>query len=189
MNNKTLIELNIDDKLVKIEKGKTILDAAKSIEIEIPTLCYNPELKPYGACRLCLVEITKNGKQSLVASCVYPAEEGVVVKTDTEHVVKARKFILELMLAEAPDSPELKQLAEQYNIEKSRFKELEDKPRECILCGLCVRVCNEIVKKDILTFGYRGSKCKVTTAFSRLFDDEVCTNCGKCVYICPVEQG
>lgn len=182
-----MVRLTIDNKEVEIEKGKTILDAAKSIGIEIPTLCYSPDLKPYGACRLCLVEITKNGKQSLVASCVYPAGDGLIVKTDTEHVVKARKFILELMLVEAPESPEVKKLAKQYNIEKSRFKELEDKPRECILCGLCVRVCNEIVKKDILTFGYRGSKCKVATAFGRPFDDEVCTNCGKCVYICPVE--
>lgn len=188
MNSSQMIKLTIDGKDIDVKKGTTIFEAAKLLDILIPTLCYNPELKPYGACRLCLVEVMNGGKQSLEASCVRPAENGMVVNTKSEQVMKARQFILELMLIEAPDSPVIKRFAHQYKITESRFKGLDDESRECILCGLCVRLCSEKEHKNVLAFSGRGSACRITTAFGRHFDDEYCTSCGRCVVLCPVEQ-
>lgn len=186
MSAEKLLECRIDDRTVAVEKGKTILQAAQSLAINIPTLCYHEELAPYGACRVCLVEITKAGKPALVTACSYPVEDGLVVRTGTERVTKARQFVLELLLTQAPNAPQIKRLASKYGVTKSRFQRFEDDPRECVLCGLCVRVCSEQVKANVLDFAFRGAKCRVTTAFERPFA-EVCTTCGKCVQVCPVE--
>lgn len=173
------IKLEIDGKPVKAEEGMTILEAARRAEIEIPTLCYDERLAPYGACRLCMVEITKNSRTRLVVSCVYLAEEGLVVKTDTEKVRKIRKMILELLLPLSPSGP-LESLAKEYGIEKSRFTA---DPTFCVLCGLCVRYCAEIKKANAISFIDRGVDREV--AFLPEVATTVCPGCRECFPLCP----
>ena len=174
------ITLKINGKKVKAEEGMTVLEAAKSVGIEIPTLCYHEALKPYGACRLCTVEITSAGATRLVASCQYPVEEGLVVNTDTPQVVKARKMIVELTLARCPTVPQIQELARQYGVDKPRFKVKEEL---CILCGLCTRMCEEVVGTSAINFYKRGFEREVTTPFVEI--SEACIGCGACVKVCP----
>src|SRR4030042_1345310 len=124
-----IVKLNRDGKEVEAEEGKTILEAARAAGINIPTLCYNEKLAPYGACRFCTVEISKNGRSKLVVSCVYQVEDELLMKTSTPKVIKTRKMLLELMLSSAPA---LKELAKEYGVEKPRFKY---EVTQCILCG------------------------------------------------------
>ncbi len=142
-----MLKLQIDGQELQAQKGTTILQAAKSIGIDIPTLCHSENLKPYGACRLCMVEITKDERTRLVASCVYEIEDGLVVKTNTERVKKIRRMIIELLW------PSLTGLAKEYDVASSRFW---PKETECNLCGLCVRYCSEIRKLDAVYFKGRG---------------------------------
>lgn len=172
------VKLNIDGKEVEAEEGKTILEAARAVGINIPTLCYNEKLAPYGACRFCTVEISKNGRSKLVVSCVYQVEEDLVVKTSTPKVIKTRKMLLELMLGSAPA---LKELAKEYGVEKPRFK---SEVTQCILCGQCVRYCAEVKGANALTFVGRGVNRRVA------FVDEVvakgvCMDCRQCYGVCP----
>jgi heterodisulfide reductase subunit A len=172
--------LIIDNRKVHVEEGATILDAAKVAGIRIPTLCYHEALAPYGACRMCLVEIIAGGRPGLAASCAYPALEGLVVRTDTQRVFKARRMVAELLLARCPEVPEVKALAQELGIERPRFR-LE--AENCILCGLCVRTCEEIVGVSAINFVNRGTAREVTTPFS--VSSEVCIACGACAMVCP----
>ncbi|MDI6641168.1 MAG: 2Fe-2S iron-sulfur cluster-binding protein [Elusimicrobiota bacterium] len=198
-----MYKIRIDGKIVEIEKSQTILEAAKSIGVYIPTLCYHPALEPYGACRLCLVEITKeqwNGWSRLVASCAYPVENDLIVYTNSEKVIKARKFILELLLARCPESEVIQNLAQKYCISHSRFSNylrrnsqpspfnhltIQPSPHltNCILCGLCVGVCSEIVGESAISFAYRSINRKVLPPFDKPSD--VCLTCGACAFVCP----
>jgi len=174
------IRLEIDGKPVETEGGTTILEAARATGIDIPTLCYDDRLAPYGACRLCTVEITKNNRTRLVASCVYPVEEGLVVKTDTERLRKIRKMIIELLLPLSPSGP-LESLAKNYGIEKSRFI---TEPTNCILCGLCVRYCAEIKKANAI--GFIGRGIERTVAYLPEVAPSVCPMCDRgCLALCP----
>ncbi|HUV51932.1 MAG TPA: 2Fe-2S iron-sulfur cluster-binding protein [Dehalococcoidia bacterium] len=172
------VKLNIDGKEVEAEEGKTILEAARASGINIPTLCYNEKLAPYGACRFCTVEISKNGKSKLVVSCVYLVEDGLVVKTSTPKVIKTRKMLLELMLGSAPV---LKELAKEYGVEKPRFKS-ED--TQCILCGQCVRYCAEVKGANALTFVGRGVNRRVAFV-DEVVGKGVCMDCRQCYGLCP----
>ena len=175
-----VVTLTIDGVKVQAEEGSTILEVAKFYGIEIPTLCYHDELTPYGSCRLCTVEVEDDRKTELVASCLYPVKEGMKVKTHTERVMKGRKMILELLLARCPNSKTLQDLASQMGVEQIRFKmENED----CILCGLCVRMCAEQMGSGAIGFVGRGQKREVATPFRMA--SERCRNCGACMYICP----
>ena len=175
-----VVTLTIDGVKVQAEEGSTILEVAKFYGIEIPTLCYHDELTPYGSCRLCTVEVEDDRKTELVASCLYPVKEGMKVKTHTERVMKGRKMILELLLARCPNSKTLQDLASQMGLEQIRFKmENED----CILCGLCVRMCAEQMGSGAIGFVGRGQKREVATPFRMA--SERCRNCGACMYICP----
>jgi NADH dehydrogenase/NADH:ubiquinone oxidoreductase subunit G len=171
--------LQIDGRKVSVPEGTTILQAARDLGIDIPTLCHHEELLPYGACRLCMVEISRDKGGRLVASCVYPVEEGLKIKTDTTRVKKVRKMILELLLPTAPVGP-LKSLASEYGIEKSRFTP-EEQPTFCTLCGLCVRYCNEIVRKDAVGFVGRGVDREVSLLPGK---DDICVLCRKCYDLC-----
>lgn len=176
-----MVNLIIDGVQLQAEEGSTILEVAKFYGINIPTLCNNDELTPYGACRLCTVEVEDERRTRLVASCLYPVREGIKVKTHSERVMKGRKLILELLLARCPNSKTLQDLASQMGLEQVRFKmENED----CILCGLCVRMCAEQMGSGAIGFVGRGQKREVVTPFRTA--SEICRNCGACMYICPV---
>ncbi|MBW2690522.1 MAG: (2Fe-2S)-binding protein [Deltaproteobacteria bacterium] len=128
-----MIKITLDGNKFEVNEGTTILQVAREAGIKIPTLCYHEELTPYGACRLCLVEVTKRGWPSIQPACLYPAQEGLEVKTDSERVVKTRKIMLELYLARSPNSEEIVELEREYGVRDTRFKLKET--RDCILCG------------------------------------------------------
>lgn len=172
--------LHIDGKEIEAEAGATILDAAKSADIFIPTLCHHEVLEPYGACRICVVEVEAGGRKMLSAACVRPVEQDMVVKTRTAEVDATRKILLEQFLAHAPDSEALLALAPEYGADKDRF---EKQSSFCILCGLCVRYCIEVAKKNAIGFYDRGATREIR------FIPEVaaaeCKDCKKCFELCP----
>ena len=135
---------------------------------------------PYGACRVCLVEITGPRGSQIQASCVYPAQEGLVVQTDTERVLKNRRMMLELLLARCPDAPRIKDMAKEYGVEESRFVKKND---DCILCGLCVRVCEERMGVGAVSFVNRGSERKVAVPYDK--HSPVYIAYGACEEVCP----
>ena len=174
------IILKIDGKEVVAQEGMTILAAAKTVGISIPTLCHHEKLEPYGACRICTVEAESRGRNTLVAACVHPVEKDLVVQTRTEKLNAIRKVLLEQMMAHAPDSPQLQELAQAYNADKDRF---EKESSFCILCGLCVRYCAEVKKKHAVGYIDRGPRREIS------FIPEVavreCWDCKECFELCP----
>ncbi len=176
-----MIKFTIDGQQYEAEEGKTILEVARRAGVKIPTLCYHPALEPYGACRLCTVEIVGR-RSSLETACTYPVRDGLEVKTMSPAVVKARKMILELLLARCPNVPLIQDLALEYGIEKSRFK-TDDPNENCIMCGLCVRACNELVGTGAINFSDRGVKRVVGPPFMQ--KTRTCIGCGACTIVCP----
>jgi len=165
---------------VEVEEGRTLLDAARALSIEIPTLCHHRAVPPAGACRICVVEVKGGGRPGLVPACAYPAQEGLVIETDTERVLASRQMTLRLLLARCPDSEVLKELAERYNAEPLPLEQKDDK---CIMCGLCVRVCREVIGPSATCFTGRGADRTVSTPYKMLSD--VCIGCGACAFLCP----
>jgi bidirectional [NiFe] hydrogenase diaphorase subunit len=178
-----MIELILNGLEVRAEEGWTLLETTKFYGLEIPTLCYNEGLSPYGGCRLCLVEIGEPGKSKLVTSCTYPSEPGLVVRTDSKRVVAARRMMIELMLSTAPNSKQIQDLASQFGVTQVRFTPRNE---ECVLCGLCVRMCAEQMDGRAIGFQQRGYKRKISTPFD--LRSEECRLCGGCIYICPACQ-
>ena len=176
------ITLQIDGREVKAEEGTTILEAAQAAGIFIPTLCHHEKLEPYGACRICTVEIEMRGRTNLVAACLYPVEKNLVVRTRSPKVDRIRKTLLELMLAHAPDAPKLQDLAREYGANKDRF---EKEASFCILCGLCVRYCAEVKKKNAIGFIDRGTRREIS--FIPEIAAKECWNCKECFPLCPTE--
>jgi len=174
------VTLKINDKEVKAKEGATILEAARSVGIDIPTLCHHEKLAPYGACRLCTVEITRGKRTRLVTSCVYTVEDGLTVQTESKRVIKIRKMLLELMLARAPGVKSIQDYAMKYGVSRTRF---EVEPNFCILCGLCVRYCNEVKKANAIGFVGRGTEREVM--FFPDIANEECPKCGECFPLCP----
>ncbi len=176
------VTLKINGKTVKARPGMTVLEAAQSADIFIPTLCHHDELSPYGACRLCIVEILRGQKSRIVVSCLYPVQDGLEVLTESERVVRHRRVILKLMLARWPWVNE--DLLERYGVELGR---LEEDTTFCILCGLCVRYCSEIKKANVLGFLGRGARRQVVI-YPELAT-KACPTCGdgtmECNSVCP----
>ncbi len=178
-----MITLNINGLSVSVEQGATILEAARFLGFPIPTLCHMDGLSPYGACRLCVVEIGQGAKARLVTSCTYPAEEGLKVRTASERVLRARRMVLELLLASCPQSKTIQDLASAHGIRQQRFKQEHE---DCILCGLCVRMCKEQMMAGAIGFRNRGENRSIGTPFDIKSDE--CRQCGGCVYVCPACQ-
>ena len=174
-------KLKINGIEVEVERGTTVLEAARFLGIEIPTLCHDDGLKPYGACRLCLVEVGTPPRSKLQSGCTLPAEDGMVVHTRSARVERARRLLLELYVATCPQSKTLQDLASRYGVREVRFEpEFED----CIQCGKCVRICAEQMMAGAIGFAYRGYRRKVMSPFRP--NSEICRHCGACLYICPV---
>lgn len=175
-----MINLTIDGKKVAVPAGSTILEAARDIGISIPTLCYHEALKPYGACRLCSVEVFKGKNSFITPSCMYPVEEGIEVKTDTERIKQGRKIIMELLLARCPESQTIREKAGELGVTTTRFFPKND---DCILCGLCVRACAELSGIRAISMTDRGAHKEVMSTLN-IFSS-VCVSCGICATICP----
>jgi NADH dehydrogenase/NADH:ubiquinone oxidoreductase subunit G len=174
------VTLQIDGKTVEAEAGMTVLEAARAAGIEIPTLCHHEKLEPLGGCRLCMVELDYGDWQRHVASCVFTVAEGLVVNTRTEKVDRMRKGILELLMAHAPDAPQLDALAREYGANPRRF------PQDasfCIHCGLCVRYCAEVVNKHAVGFIDRGIRKEIS--FIPEIAAKECNDCKQCFPLCP----
>ncbi|MFH2130616.1 MAG: 2Fe-2S iron-sulfur cluster-binding protein [bacterium] len=176
------ITITINGREIPAEPGTTILRAAQSANIYIPTLCDNDELHPYGSCRLCMVEIAQKNRTRMVASCIYEVAPGLDIQTETPRVQNVRRLVIELLIGRNPYSSKLKEIAARMGISKSRF-ELEQKG--CILCGQCVRVCREVVGVNAIGYKGRGYTREVTTPFEGPAID--CIACGSCSQICPVD--
>jgi len=200
------IRLNIDGREVKAEGGITIFQAAKRAGIRIPHLCYQEDLTPTAACRLCVVEI--EGARTLVASCAYPAANNMVVQTNTERVRNARKLAVEFLLSDHPydcmtceksGSCKLEKYAYEFGIRQSRFEGeshhyvsraanpfFERDYNKCILCGRCVTVCHELQYCEAVDYSKRGFATKISASFDRPMQETPCVFCGNCVSVCPV---
>lgn len=200
------IKVSLNGKETWSERGKTILSLARENGIEVPTLCYHPELSPIGACRVCLVEV--KGEKNLVAACSYPVEREIEIWTGSEKVLKARKMVLELILSDHPydcmtceksGSCLLEKYAYEYGIKKSSYAGEKRKPEakegapfivrdyeKCILCGRCVEVCEKIVGAEAIEFGFRGFATNIVSGFDRSLKDGNCVFCGNCIEVCPV---
>ena len=177
-----MVTLTIDGREVQTEEGATILEAARENNIYIPTLCYHDGVTPYGACRLCLVEVVVNGSERLVASCLYPVEEGLIVKTTSERVIATRTTALGLTIARCPNSKVIQELARRLGVDGTPFKPEDN---TCILCGLCVRACEEVVGVSAISLVNRGVNREVASPFYEASD--ACIGCGSCAYACPVD--
>ncbi len=201
-----MVNLTINGKKVQALQGSTVLEAARANGIYIPTLCYHPDLKPEGACRLCMVEAS--GARTLVASCVYPVAEGMEVKTNTAKVRAARRTIVELLLANHPKDClscqkngdcELQKIAADLGLRKIRFEggatkvpkmdysnpSLVRDQEKCILCGRCVRVCRDVQGMSVYGFVGRGFNTVVSPAFGNGLGEAACSYCGQCANVCP----
>ena len=172
--------MQIDGKEVAAREGMTVLEAARSAGISIPTLCHHDELGPFGGCRLCIVEAEADGRTKLVVSCVSPVEENLAVQTRSDKVDRIRKSLLELMLAHAPDSPRLQELAVEYGADRDRFGK---EASFCIHCGLCVRYCAEVKRKDAVGFVDRGTSKEI--CFIPEIAARECNACKECFPLCP----
>ncbi len=178
-----MIKLTINGNEHEFPEGKTLLECIESVGLKVPTLCYHKALRPYGACRLCLVEISQNGRSKIETSCTYPALNNLVIQTDSERVIKARKAMIELQLALCPDSKKIQNIAEEYGVKETRLRK---KNEDCFLCGLCVRMCEERMGINAIGFSNRGSRREVGPPFDKHSD--VCQVCGTCAFICPTER-
>lgn len=176
-----IVSLTVDDEAIEAEEGTSVLQAALDAGICIPNLCYLPEMEPIGACRVCLVEVERNGRTKMTASCTLEVQEGLVIHAHSENVMRARNNIVELLLAETPDSPVLQGLADRLEVDEVRYPEREE---ECILCGRCVAACAEIAATGAKGFIGRGSKRHVGLPF---YQEKYCQKCGECEERCPLE--
>ena len=177
-----MITFQINDQTVEAQEGWTLLETARHYGFEIPTLCHHEAVAPSGACRLCIVELKDGDWSKLVASCIYPVAEGLNVYTETERVNNVRRWILEMLLSECPASEQIREIAAKYGVKTTRFP-IQNPEEECMLCGLCTRVCEEVVGLAAISTVDRGVHKKVGAPFLR--PTEVCVACGCCVSICP----
>jgi iron-only hydrogenase group A len=200
-----MFEIEVNNRIIEAEPGETILTALKRENIHVPTLCHMEGLLPSGACRICVVEV--EGMNGLIPSCSYPVREGMKIQTNSPKAIQARKTIVELLLANHPDDClycvrnkdcQLQDLAEEYGVRERRLSakkaeytidrtspSLVRDQSKCILCGKCVRVCEEIQNVSAIDFAGRGSSTVIATAFDENLNVSSCINCGQCILVCP----
>jgi len=181
---KTVPTVTIDGRKVEVEKNATVLDAAKKASIWIPTLCYNPNIPCDATCRICMVELDRGNWRQLITACNYPVRRDITVYVSSERAQQARRGVMELLLARAPESQELKALAERMGVKETRYPTVTESQRNCILCGLCVRICEEIIGQAAIGFAGRGAERAVAAPFRQPSED--CIGCGACAVVCPV---
>ena len=175
-----MIRLTMDGREIETELGRTILEVARERGIRIPTLCYHEALEPFAACRLCVVEVEAGRGKQLVASCAYPCTDGLVVHTSSDVVLQSRRITVELLMASSAHVPIIRRLADELGIGEPRFTR---ESNDCVLCGLCVRACQEIVGVGAISVINRGIEKEVSPPFH--IASNVCIECGTCVLICP----
>jgi len=179
-----LVKTVMDGREIEVERDRWALDVCRELGIAVPTLCHHPALEPYGACRLCVVEVARGKWTWLTTSCDLPIREGLSIRTDTDAVRKARRTALELLWAEAPDALEVQRLAKAMGLEKPRFAPRQPGNR-CILCGLCVRVCRDLIGASAISFSSRGPTRRISAPFEASAD--ACIGCMACVALCPTD--
>ncbi len=177
-----MVKFRINDIEVEAEPGWTVLETAREYGVEIPTLCFHEAVAASGACRLCMVELKDGDWSKLVASCVYPAQDGLNVFTETERVQNVRRWIFEMLLSECPASEELREMAAKYGVESTRFN-IKNPEQDCVMCGLCTRVCAEVVGVHAISTQGRGVHKTIGPPFME--PNEACVACGSCVSVCP----
>ncbi len=177
-----MLTLTIDNQTVHVPDNTTVLQAIRLVGVHFPTLCYWEGLPPYSACRLCIVEMSSPRHQTIPA-CSYPATDGMVIATNGPKAVAMRKMMLEFMLARCPNSQVIQDLAAEAGVTHTRFPVNENPDELCILCGLCVRVCRDLVGAAALGFIGRGSERAVGTPF--FTQSDACIGCGACAAVCP----
>ena len=186
---KKRVTVTINGRKYRADEGEVILSVAGREKIAIPHLCYEASLDPYGACRLCMVEVVRSGKKEMTTSCTLRATEGLEVVTDTPDIVKHRNILFELYLAEAPKSEVMKAMAARYGVTKTRFLKkldtMDSLGNKCVLCGLCVRACTEIMGAGAIGFINRGPYTVVNTPYFEPTKD--CFGCGACAQVCPTD--
>lgn len=197
--------IEVNNKIIIARKGETILETLERNGLKVPTLCHIPELNPTGSCRMCVVEV--EGKRNLITACSHPVEEWMKIKTHSPRVVNARKTNVELLLSNHPDDClycernghcELQNFAEDLNVRERRFTVKKNKyktdpsgssiirdPAKCILCGRCVRTCDEIIGASTLGYIGRGSKTIIGPSFNKQINLSSCITCGQCIISCP----
>lgn len=179
-----MIELRIQGRPVEARPGESLLEVVRREGHHVPSLCDHAHLTSYGACRLCLVEVSKGGRPpKLVAACTHPALEGLEVTLDSERVVRVRRLAMELLLAHAPEAAAVVAQARELGLERTRF-DRDTEPPDCVLCGLCERVCREVVGAEAISLAGRGGGRRVEPPFA---DERACIGCGACEALCPTD--
>jgi len=178
------IKVTIDGRKTEVFKDTTILELAREMNIHIPTLCTVDSIEPYGVCRICLVEVKDGRRTRLVPSCVFPLRRTVTIFTDTERIRKHRRMIISLLLARCPGEEAVVRLARELGVDAppARFTK---KDEDCILCGLCIRACRDVVGAAAIGFEGRGENRRVVTPFEA--ENSACIACGACVWVCPTK--
>jgi len=183
MQDKDKIIFTVNGTEIECKKGEMLLTVLLREGFDIPHLCYHESVTPYASCRLCLVEVNRGNGFRIATSCNHPVFEGMEVKLNTEGVAEERKNVFEVLIAQAPESEKLRLYAAKWGVRETTYRIQEG---DCILCGLCERVCREVIGASAITFAGRGANKELTTPYK--VQSSSCIGCGACAYVCPTDS-